>query len=84
MSAYQISSERIAEIIASDPRIARYTPEQIEDHCCADWSEGEEHQQWLDTAPAGEIASWAFSAMEDARKEAEFEAAEARSYGDAE
>jgi type II secretory pathway component PulM len=25
---------------------------------CADWNEGEEHQEWIDSAPAEEIADW--------------------------
>jgi hypothetical protein len=80
MSDYQISTERVSEIIASDPRLSAYTAEQVEDICCADWSEGEEHQVWLDTAPAAEIASWAFGGLEDARKEKEIEEQDARRY----
>ena len=55
---YTISSERVAAIgqmvraerDISDDRIAAY--------CVADWSEGEEHQQWLDNAPLQQIAAW--------------------------
>lgn len=32
--------------------------EKVAAFCCADWPEGDEHQAWLNTAPAEEIANW--------------------------
>jgi hypothetical protein len=78
--SYTMSTGRVDEVIASDPRLSSYTSEQVEDYCCAEWTEGDEHQAWLDTAPAAEIASWAFSGLEDARAEREVEEADARRY----
>lgn len=46
----------------SSPEIARIDILAITDYCTADWSEGEEHQHWLDTASAQEIADWIISA----------------------
>lgn len=34
------------------------TKEQIESNILADWHEGNEHQEWLNTASAQEIADW--------------------------
>jgi hypothetical protein len=80
MSDYTINASRIEEIVTSYPQIARYSAEEIEGFCCAEWSEGDEHQNWLDTAPAAEIGSWAFGGLEEARREREFDQAEARRY----
>lgn len=52
---YRISDERVAEIA----QLAGLTEEMVADICTSDWSEGDEHQTWLDNAPAAEIASWA-------------------------
>lgn len=52
---FSMSQERIEEVVACDGSL---TYAEVEAFCCADWSEGDEHQRWLDTAPAAEIADW--------------------------
>ena len=58
---YSISRERLAAVVAA---LATARPNQpsrlgpISDFLLADWPEGAEHQTWLDTAPAAEIADW--------------------------
>lgn len=34
------------------------TDELVEGEICADWNEGEEHQAWINSAPAQEIVDW--------------------------
>jgi hypothetical protein len=65
-TAYQVTDARLAEIIASDARLAAFTPEAVHAYCVADWPEGDEHQTWLDTAPAQQIAVWALVGLRDA------------------
>jgi hypothetical protein len=57
---FKIDREKLAEVTEiinrdTDPRA---TEELIETEICADWNEGDEHQEWLDNADADEIASW--------------------------
>lgn len=57
---FTISSDKlnkVAEIVnrETDPRA---TAELIETEICADWNEGAEHQQWINTARPQEIADW--------------------------
>lgn len=49
--------EKITEIIneKTDPEA---TPSLIESEICADWNEGDKHQEWIDTASTQEIADW--------------------------
>lgn len=49
--------EAITAIINNtiDPAV---TEETIEEHITADWHEGDEHQAWIDSASAEEIADW--------------------------
>lgn len=37
------------------------TADQLCGFICADWTEGDAHQDWLDTASPREIADWALS-----------------------
>ena len=46
----------------TDPAV---TEEIVEAEICADWNEGEEHQEWIDTASAQEIADWLASFYTD-------------------
>lgn len=60
MKNYTISNDKlnkVAEIVnrETDPKA---TTELIETEICADWNEGAEHQKWVDTASAQEIADW--------------------------
>lgn len=52
---FTLSTERTEEIVACD---ANLTPEIVREYTTADWAEGEEHQEWLNAAPASEIADW--------------------------
>jgi hypothetical protein len=52
---YTITDERIAEIVAADPTL---TAEQVREIATADWNEGDKHQEWINTAPASEVADW--------------------------
>lgn len=49
--------EKVVEIVneKTDPKA---TAELIETEICADWNEGDEHQDWINNADPAEIASW--------------------------
>jgi len=36
---------------------------EVEPFILADWREGQEHQEWLDTAAPEEIADWAIAGL---------------------
>jgi hypothetical protein len=60
MSNYTITDEKLEQITRifnrdTDPAA---TEELIRTEICADWNEGDEHQEWIDTASAEEIADW--------------------------
>ncbi len=60
MSTYHIDSEKLAQVTEiinreTDPAATEHL---IETEICADWNEGDEHQEWIDTASAAEIADW--------------------------
>ena len=57
---YTISSEKLGQVTEiinrhTDPAA---TQGLIESEVCADWNEGAEHQDWIDTASPEEIADW--------------------------
>lgn len=56
---FNINAAKLGSVIQS---VKYYFPnatdEQIKDFILADWHEGQEHQDWLDTATADEIADW--------------------------
>ena len=57
---FTIDSEKLAEVVRifnneTDPQA---TDELVEAEICADWNEGEDHQEWIDSASAQEIADW--------------------------
>jgi DNA-directed RNA polymerase specialized sigma24 family protein len=56
-----LSDDRVAEIAACHPSLS---PELVREYCLEDWSEGEEHEQWLQSAPAAEIADWVLTLLE--------------------
>lgn len=41
----------------------------METHVCGEWREGDDHQAWLDTAPAREIADWLASFYGDIQEQ---------------
>jgi len=49
--------EQVTEIVNRDTDPAA-TPELIRQHICADWPEGQEHQDWIDAAAPEEVADW--------------------------
>lgn len=57
-TAYTISNERLAAIGQLVRAERDISDDTIRAYCEADWSEGAEHQQWLDTAPLQKIADW--------------------------
>ena len=57
---FAIDSEKLAEVVRifnneTDPAA---TDELVETEICADWNEGDEHQEWIDNATPQEIADW--------------------------
>jgi hypothetical protein len=57
---YTMSDERAERIAA----LAGLSVEQVRDFALADWDEGAEHQDWLDTADEREIADWILAGRE--------------------
>jgi hypothetical protein len=57
---YTISAEKLSKVVEifnreTDPSA---TDELVETEICADWNEGDEHQEWIDSASPQEIADW--------------------------
>jgi len=56
---YHIDPERLEAIVNAyaefEPNVETAT---VEAYLLYDWSEGQEHQDWLDTADPQEIAEW--------------------------
>jgi hypothetical protein len=57
---FYISAEKLAEVVCifnaeTDPSA---TDELVEAEICADWNEGDEHQEWIDNAAPQQIADW--------------------------
>ncbi len=55
---YTIDPTKLTAITASVQASRPMTEAQVRDFVLADWPEGAEHQQWLDSAPVSEIADW--------------------------
>ena len=55
---YTIDPTKLAAIVASVQTSRPMTEAQVRDYCLADWPEGQEHQDWLDSASVSEIADW--------------------------
>lgn len=58
--SYTIDGDKLAQVVNivnrdTDPAA---TDGVIETEICADWNEGNEHQKWIDSASAQEIADW--------------------------
>ncbi len=58
--AYTIDSEKLTEVteIINSDTDPRATEADVETHITDDWPEGQEHQDWIDSADAQEIADW--------------------------
>jgi len=60
MSNYKINQGKLEQVTRifnaqTDPEA---TEELVKSEICADWNEGDEHQAWIDSANAQEIADW--------------------------
>jgi hypothetical protein len=49
-----MTDERAAEIAEA----GGFSVETVREYCLTGWTTAGDHQWWLDTAPAGEIAIW--------------------------
>jgi len=60
MATYHIDGEKLRRVIDiyTDQYEPKATDEDVRAFVLADWNEGQEHQDWLDTADASEIADW--------------------------
>lgn len=63
-SLYHLTPSRLREIANSHSAL---TVEIVREFCLADWSEGDQHQDWLECAPAEEIGDWILALMESGR-----------------
>jgi broad-specificity NMP kinase len=57
---FTINSEKLEKVVnlvnrEIDPRA---TNDVVEQMICADWNEGEEHQDWLNNASVREVVDW--------------------------
>lgn len=57
---YTIDDDKLDKVTAifnreTDPKA---TSELVRSEICADWNEGDSHQQWINTARPQEIADW--------------------------
>lgn len=57
---FNISQEKLEKVVGifnqnTDPKA---TDDLIKSEICADWHEGEEHQEWINDASPEEIADW--------------------------
>ncbi len=57
---YKLDSEKLDEVTRLfnqqvDPRA---TEELVKAEICADWNEGDEHQEWITSSTAQEIVDW--------------------------
>lgn len=44
-------------------KLANLPADQVEDFVLDDWKEGQEHQDWLNTASVKEIADWVIDGL---------------------
>lgn len=57
--SYEISDDKVQAIVSTDSgKRAGLTTGEVYEFCTADWPEGQEHQDWLDSATPEEIAGW--------------------------
>lgn len=57
---YTIDNEKLEEVTRMfnkqvDPQA---TEELVKTEICADWAEGDDHQEWINTASEQEIVDW--------------------------
>lgn len=65
MQRFNMDKSKLQEVLElvwkSHPQ---FTSNKIEQFIDADWPNANEHQQWLNEAPASEIASWVEAGIE--------------------
>lgn len=57
---FHINAEKLTEVtkIVNAETDPKATESLIETEICADWNEGQAHQDWIDSATPAEIADW--------------------------
>jgi len=57
---FQITDKKLVEVAMAFSKSTgkHFLPSDLRGVICADWNEGEEHQEWLDEAAPEEIAEW--------------------------
>lgn len=63
---FKISKEKLEQVtrIFNSETDPKATSELVEKEICADWNEGEEHQEWINDTEPQEIADWLASFYE--------------------
>jgi len=70
MSHYTIDSAKMAEVQRlALAHLPGWTADQVTDFVLADWPEGSDHQEWLNSSTANEIASWVVAGLRTADPE---------------
>jgi len=61
---FRIDEEKFKEVLRLVQEFLDWpTCFEVESFVLADWREGQEHQEWLDTAAPEEIADWAMAGL---------------------
>lgn len=57
---YTIDQDKLEKVVEifNDETDPAATEALVRSEICADWREGQEHQDWIDTAKPAEIADW--------------------------
>lgn len=55
---YEMDDARVKEVTVLVRDFRCMSEADVAEFCLADWPEGTEHQEWLDTAPVQNIADW--------------------------
>ena len=60
---FRIDEEKFNEVLRLVQEFLDRPAHEVEAFILADWREGQEHQEWLDTATPEEIANWAMAGL---------------------
>ena len=60
---FRIDEEKFNEVLRLVQEFLDRPAHEVEAFILADWREGQEHQEWLDTAAPEEIADWAIAGL---------------------
>lgn len=58
VEAFEVPFPKLAEVVRLVNKEIKMSGQDVEGFCTADWHEGQDHQDWLNTATAQEIADW--------------------------